>query len=86
MAKKQTRLNPTQAQLRATFGILRSQLRLADGSLRIRAIWEFNRELSELFCTEVDRRAQASGRSYQDEFALVEREAAEWQASPHEES
>lgn len=84
MSKKKPGLQITQESLRATFAILRSQLRLAEPTLRLRAIHEFGRSIGQLYIEEVDRRAQASGRNYEEENAIVEQEAKTWIAKPTE--
>ena len=72
----------TQHTLRATFHILRSQLRLSDKKLKLKAINEFSRELGVLWHEAIDIRAQAAGRSYEEELAIVEEEAKQWTAEP----
>lgn len=84
MSKKNNRLEITQAHVRATFAVLRGQLRLANPELRIRAIYEFHRELDELFNAEVDRLAQKNGRTYRDQYDVTMKDAATWQAKQPE--
>jgi len=82
MPSKNKQPDVTQNTLRTTFAILRQQLRLADSSLRLRAIHEFDRELTSLYNEEVDRLAQANGRTYRQQMEIIAKEAQSWTAEP----
>lgn len=82
MSKKRQALQPTINQLRTTFNVLRNQLRLADSTIRLRAIHEFDRELTQLYHEEVDKLAQANGLTYGEQMHRINEEAKSWTAAP----
>lgn len=84
MPRRKSGLEITQNSLRTTFAILRNQLRLADENLRLRAIYEFRRELECHWMETIDHRAQANGTSHEEELTIVTEEAKTWIAQQPE--
>lgn len=82
MARKKPEISATPAMLRTTFKLLRNQLKLAPMEQRLLAIHEFTRALGEDWHEAVDQAAQASGRTYQQQMAIIDKELPTWQAQP----